>query len=320
MTIVIQHWYDALDVTDDGFSITLNFGDSPERLRVPFDAILTFVDPSVEFGLRFETAPAPDGPSDDDDPIPFPTPMTRPPTRTIPPPRRMPRWSASTRSAANTDIDTRQGRRLALFCGPKRRLRRGTHITRFSAMSQSDFALFMGQMVRRPHQVVGLPLPPGSSAPKWWPVSTRMAGPVIELGAGTGNITAAILGHGIAPEHASFHRDEPGVLRPPARPVPPAQRPPDERGRRGRPAGRGRAGRYLGPAAPVDAADLQHAILGGTFRRVRPGGTYVQFTYGPKPPVARPVREELGLTWRGVAQDLAEPAARPRLPFHARPG
>jgi hypothetical protein len=45
MTIVIQHWYDDLDVTDDGFSITLNFGDSPERLRVPFDAILTFVDP-----------------------------------------------------------------------------------------------------------------------------------------------------------------------------------------------------------------------------------------------------------------------------------
>jgi hypothetical protein len=49
-------------VDDDGFSITLNFGDSPERLRIPFDAILTFVDPSVEFGLRFETAPAPEGP------------------------------------------------------------------------------------------------------------------------------------------------------------------------------------------------------------------------------------------------------------------
>jgi hypothetical protein len=73
MTIVIQHWYDGLDVTDDGFSITLNFGDSPERLRVPFDAIQTFVDPSVEFGLRFETAPAPDGPSGgDDDPDPEP--------------------------------------------------------------------------------------------------------------------------------------------------------------------------------------------------------------------------------------------------------
>ncbi len=55
MTIVIQHWFDNLDVTDDGFAITLNFGDSPEPLYIPYDAIRTFVDPSVEFGLRFET-------------------------------------------------------------------------------------------------------------------------------------------------------------------------------------------------------------------------------------------------------------------------
>lgn len=54
MTVVMQHWYDKLEVTDDGFSITLNFGDAPEPLYVPYDAIRTFVDPSVEFGLRFE--------------------------------------------------------------------------------------------------------------------------------------------------------------------------------------------------------------------------------------------------------------------------
>jgi len=54
MTVVMQHWYDNLEVTEDGFSITLNFGDAPEPLYVPYDAIRTFVDPSVEFGLRFE--------------------------------------------------------------------------------------------------------------------------------------------------------------------------------------------------------------------------------------------------------------------------
>ena len=54
MTIVIQHWFDGLDVKRDGFSITLNFGDQPEPLVIPFLSILTFVDPSVEFGLRFE--------------------------------------------------------------------------------------------------------------------------------------------------------------------------------------------------------------------------------------------------------------------------
>lgn len=55
MTVVIQHWFENLTVTDDGFSITLNFGNSPEPLYIPFDAVHTFVDPSVEFGLRFET-------------------------------------------------------------------------------------------------------------------------------------------------------------------------------------------------------------------------------------------------------------------------
>ena len=54
MTIVIQHWFDNLDVNDTCFSITLNFGDNPESLTIPWDSILTFVDPSVEFGLRFE--------------------------------------------------------------------------------------------------------------------------------------------------------------------------------------------------------------------------------------------------------------------------
>lgn len=54
MTVVMQHWYDNLEVTEDGFAITLNFGDAPEPLYIPYDAIRTFVDPSVEFGLRFE--------------------------------------------------------------------------------------------------------------------------------------------------------------------------------------------------------------------------------------------------------------------------
>lgn len=67
MTVVMQHWYDALSVNDDGFAITLNFGDNPEPLYIPFDAIRTFVDPSVEFGLRFETQDSDEDEDDDDD-------------------------------------------------------------------------------------------------------------------------------------------------------------------------------------------------------------------------------------------------------------
>ena len=73
ITIVIQHWYDNLEVDADGFSITLNFGNQPEPLYIPFDAITTFVDPSVEFGLKFETHldEGEDDPDDDTDEAPM---------------------------------------------------------------------------------------------------------------------------------------------------------------------------------------------------------------------------------------------------------
>jgi uncharacterized protein len=67
MTIVVQHWFENLEVTDEGFSITLNFGNQPEPLVIPFDALRTFVDPSVEFGLRFETHEEDDEDEEEDD-------------------------------------------------------------------------------------------------------------------------------------------------------------------------------------------------------------------------------------------------------------
>lgn len=70
MTVVMQNWFDNLEVTDDGFAVTLNFGDAPERLYIPFDAILTFVDPSVEFGLRFESTDSED--AEEGDVVPSP--------------------------------------------------------------------------------------------------------------------------------------------------------------------------------------------------------------------------------------------------------
>ena len=66
MTIVVQHWFENLIVTDDGFSITLNFGNNPEPMVIPFDAVRTFVDPSVEFGLRFETQEQDEDEEDED--------------------------------------------------------------------------------------------------------------------------------------------------------------------------------------------------------------------------------------------------------------
>jgi uncharacterized protein len=67
MTVVMQHWFEGLKVTPQGFAVTLNFGDQPEPMYIPFDAVRTFVDPSVEFGLRFETHESEDEDEDQGD-------------------------------------------------------------------------------------------------------------------------------------------------------------------------------------------------------------------------------------------------------------
>lgn len=60
MTIVLQHQFWDLSVSDHAFEVGLSFSGVPERLLVPFDAITTFFDPSVQFGLKFETQDAPE--------------------------------------------------------------------------------------------------------------------------------------------------------------------------------------------------------------------------------------------------------------------
>ena len=54
MTIVIQHQYWDLEVSDSHFEIGLSFGDVPERLSIPFAAVRGFYDPSVNFECEFE--------------------------------------------------------------------------------------------------------------------------------------------------------------------------------------------------------------------------------------------------------------------------
>lgn len=56
MTIVLQHRFWDLIVTDERFEVKLTFDGIPERLVIPFGSIKVFIDPSVRFGLQFEDA------------------------------------------------------------------------------------------------------------------------------------------------------------------------------------------------------------------------------------------------------------------------
>jgi len=68
MTVILQHQFWDLVVTDDHFEVGLSFGGIPERLVIPFGAITRFFDPSVQFGLQFETAESAAAETDTDTP------------------------------------------------------------------------------------------------------------------------------------------------------------------------------------------------------------------------------------------------------------
>ena len=53
MTIIIQHQYEDLEVTEHNFKIVLSFDGQKERISIPFSALSSFADPGVKFGLKF---------------------------------------------------------------------------------------------------------------------------------------------------------------------------------------------------------------------------------------------------------------------------
>lgn len=78
MTIVIQHRYWDLKVAPDHFTVGLSFGGVPATLRVPFAAVTDFVDPAVDFSLKFQANGADGAPheepedSENDEPVATP--------------------------------------------------------------------------------------------------------------------------------------------------------------------------------------------------------------------------------------------------------
>jgi uncharacterized protein len=84
MTIVLQHQFWDLIVTEEGFEVGLSFKGVPEKLGVPFLAIKGFFDPSVQFGLKFEAVTEPaEAPvaASDDAPAPVTAPSQAKPSR-----------------------------------------------------------------------------------------------------------------------------------------------------------------------------------------------------------------------------------------------
>jgi uncharacterized protein len=94
MTIVLQHQFWDLTVGEHGFEVGLSFKNVPERLYVPFDALMEFYDPSVQFGLKFESVSEAEAAGDDAaKPEPKPMPASVP---SLPKPRLADKRAAET--------------------------------------------------------------------------------------------------------------------------------------------------------------------------------------------------------------------------------
>jgi hypothetical protein len=73
MTVILQHQFWDLTVTEDRFEVGLSFSGIPERLVVPFNSIKSFLDPSVHFGLEFQPSDAAETPAANLPAVPAPS-------------------------------------------------------------------------------------------------------------------------------------------------------------------------------------------------------------------------------------------------------
>jgi hypothetical protein len=67
MTIVLQHKFWDLKVSEDAFEVSLTFNQVPAHLVIPFAAIRFFVDPAVNFSLEFQVQGGDDDPEPHED-------------------------------------------------------------------------------------------------------------------------------------------------------------------------------------------------------------------------------------------------------------
>lgn len=160
---------------------------------------------------------------------------------------------------------------------------------------ESDLALFRRRLLRNPRQISAI-------APSSHTLARAMtlglgpgSGPVVEFGPGTGRFTAAILARGVPPRNLTlFELDEEFVthLR---------QKFP---GVTVHLAGAETADRLVAPGVQTVVSGLpllsmpepvREGIVAAAFRILAPRGSYVQFTYGPRPPLPPELIETLGL-------------------------
>ena len=161
----------------------------------------------------------------------------------------------------------------------------------------SDLSLFLGQLIRRPAEIRAIAPTARAAAREMARLVTPEMEAVAEIGAGTGTITRAILGRGLAPEKLELYELNAAFCDRLRAAFPGAtvhNRPAQDMVNVGR--------RHLDavisgvPTLPMPD-EMQHAIVGSALWMLKPGAPFVQITDGTQPPISARVREDLGLSF-----------------------
>jgi phosphatidylethanolamine/phosphatidyl-N-methylethanolamine N-methyltransferase len=160
-----------------------------------------------------------------------------------------------------------------------------------------DIALFLGEMMRRPAQVVAIAPSSSATAQLITDGVQDVHGPIVEVGPGTGSFTKVILDRGVAPERLTLLEMNPRfceVLREKFPGVTVLNRPAQDIEK----IGLSNVGAVVSGIAILSRPQLQREIVGRALNVMGPNAFFTQFTYATSAPISKEMQQELGIRAR----------------------
>jgi len=169
-----------------------------------------------------------------------------------------------------------------------------------------ELAVFFRELLRKPGGVAAIAPSSSATARRMTLGVEDVDGPIVEIGAGTGSFTRAILARGIAPERLTLMETSERFCEELTRNFPGVQvlnRPAQEIDQ----IGLTDIGAVISGVPVLARPQIQREVVGAALRVLRPDGFFNQITYGPRPPIPAAMRaelgievEDLGVTWANM--------------------
>lgn len=157
-----------------------------------------------------------------------------------------------------------------------------------------NLTLFLGEMLRRPRQVVAVAPSSNAVARKMTRGVEDVAGPIVEIGPGTGSFTKMLIKRGVAPERLTLLETNERFCEALAKKFPGVtvmNRPAQDI----RDIGLRRIGAVISGVPVLARPQIQREVVGRAFDVMAPNGFFTQITYAPQAPISADMQIELGI-------------------------